>query len=75
MLFPLKQIVCFKGFTCFFNLAEEAYWVQNEPFLTLKTGFQEVFLSNTNSFSLGSNVLDATASNTNGFLLRDMCVS
>jgi hypothetical protein len=37
MLFPLKQNVCFKGFTCFFNLAEEAYWVQNEPFLTLKT--------------------------------------
>jgi hypothetical protein len=35
---------------------------------------KEVFLSKTNSFSKGNNVLHALASNTDGFLLRDTCV-
>jgi hypothetical protein len=37
--------------------------------------FQKVFLSETNSILTGNNVLDAPASNTDGFLLRDTCFS
>jgi hypothetical protein len=37
--------------------------------------FQEEFLSKTTSILVGNNVLDAPASNTDSFLLRDTCVS
>jgi hypothetical protein len=36
---------------------------------------QEVFLSKTNSILTGNKALEAPASNTHGFLLRDTCVS
>jgi hypothetical protein len=48
---------------------KRAYLYFNTPKL------KEVFLSKTNSFSKGNNVLHALASNTDGFLLRDTCVT
>jgi hypothetical protein len=48
----------------------------NSTYLHLETPkLQEVFLSKTNSSFAGNNVLDASASNTDGFLLRGICVS
>jgi hypothetical protein len=52
----------------FLPLAKKPYMEQNEPFSTLKTmickrySFQQV-----TQFSLGNNVLDAPASNSDGF--------
>jgi hypothetical protein len=60
----------------FFNSAEYTYLEQTEPISTLKhlscslDSFQKL-----PQFSQGNNVLDAPASNTDGFLLRDTCVS
>jgi hypothetical protein len=41
----------------------------------MKPKLQEVFLSKNNTILTGNNVLDAPASNTDGFLWRDTCVS
>jgi hypothetical protein len=58
------------------NSPEEPYLEQNDPLSTLKTvnrknfSFQKLTL-----FSQGSNVLDAAASNIDGFLWREREVS
>jgi hypothetical protein len=75
MVLILTQMVFFKGFICFFNLAEEAYLEQNEPFSTLKTMIcRKYSFQKQTQFSQGNNVLDATASNIDGFLWRGSCV-
>jgi hypothetical protein len=66
----------FQRYTCVINLLEYAYLEQNEPFSNLK-----VLMCRKNSFhkltqfSQVNNVLDAPASNSDGFLLRDTCIS
>jgi hypothetical protein len=65
-----------KGFIGFFHLAEEAYLNQNEPLSVLKTLVCTRYSFQTHTqFSQGNDVLDATASNTKGFLLRASCIS
>jgi hypothetical protein len=61
---------------CFFNSAEQACLEQRDPIYTLQTvtcrkySFQKLI-----QYAQEINVLDAPASNTDGFLLRDACVS
>jgi hypothetical protein len=62
-------------YLCFSYAAEEKYMAQNEPFCTLKTDLQKIFLTKTNSVLQGNNVPVAPASNINGFLWRDTCVA
>jgi hypothetical protein len=60
----------------FFSSAEKAYLEQNEPSHTLKTMiFRKDSFEKLTQFSFGNNVLDGPASNTDGFLLSDICVS
>jgi hypothetical protein len=61
---------------CFFNSAEQAYLEQNVCFSPLKTliGRQYSFVKVT-QFSQGNNVLAGPASNLDGFLSGDTCVS
>jgi hypothetical protein len=48
---------------------------QTEPYIHLETSELQVdFLEKLTQFSLGNNVLDAPASNKDGFLLRYRCV-
>jgi hypothetical protein len=71
MLFLLTQIVFFGE-----NLVEQAYMQQNEPFFILKTmTCRNYSFQNLTQFSQENNVLDAAASNIDGFLSRDTCVS
>jgi hypothetical protein len=60
---------------CFLSSVEQAYLEQNVRFYPCKTliGKQYSFQKQT-QISQGKNVLDAPASNTDGFLLRDMCL-
>jgi hypothetical protein len=49
---------------------------QYEPFSTLNTKIgRKYYFQKLSQFSEGNNVLDASASNTHGFLSRDSCVS
>jgi hypothetical protein len=69
MLLLLTQIVFFEWYTCFFNLAEEAYLEKNELFSTLKTTIcRKYSFQKLPQMSQGNNVLDAPASYTDGFL-------
>jgi hypothetical protein len=61
---------------CFFNSDKKANFEQSQDSSTLKTlmGRQYFFLKVT-QFSQGNNDLDTPASNLDGFLWRDICVS
>jgi hypothetical protein len=60
----------------FLQLTEMAYMEQNEPLSTLKILFcRKYFFQNLTIFTQVNNMVDATASNSNGFLWRDTCVS
>jgi hypothetical protein len=75
MLMLLTQMVFFQEIPLFFNLAEKAYLEKTEPTFTSKTMICRKYSSQKlNNFSLGNNELDAPASNTGDFLLRDVCV-
>ena len=65
----------FERYMSFFNLAEYIYLQQNETFSYLKTEFQDVFVSKTNSILQVNKVLDTAASKKDGYLCRDTCVS
>jgi hypothetical protein len=57
---------------CFINLAEYTYLEQREPISTLKqTSGRKYSFQKLTQLSQGTNVLDASASNTYGFLSRD----
>jgi hypothetical protein len=61
---------------CFFNLGESSYLEQTEPISTLKTlSYRKYSFQQLTQFSQGNNILDAPASNTDGFLWRDTCIS
>jgi hypothetical protein len=54
---------------CFFNLAEQAYLDHNEPISSLKTMIGKMYsFQKPIQFSKGNNVLEAVASNIDGFL-------
>jgi hypothetical protein len=75
MLLLLTQMVFFKGFICFFNLAEEAYLEQNEAFSTLETMIcRKYSFQKLTQFSQGNNVLDAAAFSVEGFLWKGTCI-
>jgi hypothetical protein len=60
---------------CFFNSAEQAYLEQNESFYTLKVmTFSKYYFQKLLNSYREKNVLNAPASNTDGFLSRDTCV-
>jgi hypothetical protein len=61
---------------CFLNSDEQAYLEQNVHFFPLETlmGRQYSFQKLT-QYSLGNNTLKVPASNVDGFLSRDTCVS
>jgi hypothetical protein len=69
-------MVLFEGYTYLWNSSEKAYWEQTQPITTLETmvcrkySFQRV-----SEFSQGNNLLEAAASNMDGFLWRDTFVS
>jgi hypothetical protein len=69
-------MVLFERYMYFYNLVEWAFLQQNEPISTLKTMiFRKYSFQKLTQFSEGNNVLDAPASNTDGFPSRDTCVS
>jgi hypothetical protein len=60
----------------FFNSPEYAYLEETEPISTLKNlSCRKYSFQKLTQFSLGNNVLDAPASNTISFLLRETDVS
>jgi hypothetical protein len=60
----------------FLQLSGKGLFGKQRSYLHLEKPYlQEVFFSKTNSILTGNNVLDAPASHTNGFVLRDSCVS
>jgi hypothetical protein len=60
----------------FFNIAKKTYLEQKKACSTLKTMLcRKYFFAILTQCSKGNNVLDAPASNTDCFLLRDTCVS
>jgi hypothetical protein len=62
-------------YTCFITSTEEALLQHNGPFSTLKILVcRNYSMQNITQVSPGKKVLDAPASNTDGFLLRDTCV-
>jgi hypothetical protein len=61
---------------CFFPSVESAYLEQKVPISTLKhLIFRKYFFQKLTQFSQRNKVLLASASNTDGFPLRDTCVS
>jgi hypothetical protein len=59
----------------FFNLAEWAYWEQNEPFPAWKTmNCRKYSFSKLTQFAQGTQVVDVGASIIGAFLWRDACV-
>jgi hypothetical protein len=61
---------------CFFNSGEQAYLNQTELIANLKVlGFRKYSYPKLTQFSQANNVLDAPASNTDGFLSRNTCLS
>jgi hypothetical protein len=62
-------MVLLERFICFFNLAEESYLEQKEPVSTLKhLNFRRCSFQKVAQFPQGNNMLDAVASNIDGFL-------
>jgi hypothetical protein len=60
----------------FIKSAEMAYFEQTEPISTLKhLSCKKFSLQKLTQYLQRNNVLDAPASNTDGFLLKDTCVS
>jgi hypothetical protein len=58
---------------CFFNIAERPI-LRKRAYLHLEIPkLQKVFLSKLTQFSKGKNMVDAPASNTDGFFERFMC--
>jgi hypothetical protein len=69
-------MVLFGEMHVFFNIAEKAYLEQKKPCSTLKTTLcSKYFFAILTQCSKGNHVLDAPASNKDGVLLRDTCVS
>jgi hypothetical protein len=61
---------------CFINSSEYVYLEQNEPFSTLKTLISKKFaFQKLTQFLQGKDEVDASACNTDGFLLRGTCLS
>jgi hypothetical protein len=76
MLLLLRQLVFYREILVFLQLTEMAYMEQNEPFSTLNILFcRKYFFQNLTIFTKVNNMVDASASNSNGFLSRDTCVS
>jgi hypothetical protein len=61
---------------CFFNSPKKTYFFFTNKHLPLENhDGQVLFLSKTYSILMGKQVLDASPSNSDVFLLRDACVS
>jgi hypothetical protein len=76
MLLLLRQLVFYREILVFLQLTEMAYMEQNEPFSTLNILFcRKYFFQNLTIFTKVNNMVDASASNSNGILSRDTCVS
>jgi hypothetical protein len=76
MLLWLKQMVFFQEMHVFLQLTWIALFESKWAFLHLENSdFQEIFLWNTISILTGNDVLHAPATQTNGFLSRDACIS
>jgi hypothetical protein len=66
----------FQAVHVFLQLTQIGLYGANIHYLHLENDdLQELFHQKLSQFSQGNNVLDAPASNTDGFLLRDICVS
>jgi hypothetical protein len=60
----------------FFNLSEYTYLEENEHFSTLKTLICRMYsCQKLTQFSQGNNVVDAPASDRDGSLSKDTCIS
>jgi hypothetical protein len=75
MLLLFTQMVFFERFIGFFHLAEWACLQQSESCSSLKTMICRMYSFQLISILTGKLCLDDTASDTNGFLSRDTCVS
>jgi hypothetical protein len=77
MLLLLIQMDFFQAVHVFLQLTQIGLYGVNIHYLHFENdGFlQELFHQKLSQFSHGNNVLDAPASNMDGFLLRDTCVS
>jgi hypothetical protein len=76
MFLNLTEMVFFGEIHVFLLSMEKTYMGQREPTCALRNvSFREYSLLKQTVFSLGNNVVNAPAPDTNGFLLRYTCVS